>query len=105
MARARKKKPIVTEEGQKKDMYVTSGEWDAEDRELIDWYMNLPEEEYPEIPFYLRPGVRVIDFFLVLKEEIERGPNGPRTRYKALQGDIADLRKYIELKKREQNGN
>jgi len=70
--------------------------WSEEDKKLIDWFLNLPESDYPKTPFFLRPGVRVIDFFSVLKEEIARGPEGPRTRYRALQGDIEDLKKVIE---------
>ena len=75
-----------------------SKEWSKEDKELIEWFLNLPESDYPKTPFYLRPGVRVIDFFGVLKEQIAQGPDGPRTRYKALQGDIADLKKVVEGK-------
>lgn len=71
-------------------------DWSEEDKKLIDWFLNLPECDYPKTPFLLRPGVRVIDFFTALKEEIAVGPEGPRTRYRALQGDIEDLKKVIE---------
>jgi len=74
-------------------------EWTKEDKELIDWFLSLPESDYPKTPFFLRRGVRVIDFFTALKEEIARGAEMARAKNGALQDDIKDLRKVIESSK------
>lgn len=74
-------------------------EWSKEDKELIDWFLALPQSDYPKTPFYLRPGVRIIDFFTVLKEEIARGPEWIRAKNGVLQDDIKDLRKVVESSK------
>lgn len=71
-------------------------EWTEEDKELIEWFLTLPESSYPKTPFFLRPGVRVVDFFTSLKEEIARGPEMARARNGVLQDDIKDLRKVVE---------
>lgn len=74
----------------------TPKDWSEEDKKLIDWFLNLPESDYPKTPFFLRQSVRVVDFFTALKQDIEAGAGGPRTKYRALQGDIEDLKKIIE---------
>lgn len=75
---------------------TTPVDWSEEDKKLIEWFLSLPEASYPKTPFLLRPGVRVVDFFSVLKEEIAMGPGSPRTLYGALQNDIKDLKKVID---------
>ena len=46
-------------------------------------------------PFDLRPGARVVDatrFLAQLRRDIALGPQGPRARFGALQGDLMRLR-------------
>ncbi len=71
-------------------------EWSKKDKEMIDWFLNLDPNLYPKPPFMLKPGVRVVDFFISLREEIERGPNQARARNGALQEDIECLKILID---------
>lgn len=73
---------------------IASYEWSSEEKELIDWYMG--QKEFPRFPFELRKGIRVVDFFTSLREEIQRGPNQYRARHGLIRQDLADLRRIME---------
>lgn len=73
---------------------IASYEWSPEESELINWFMGL--REFPRLPFELRKGVRIVDFFISLREEIERGPNQYRARHGLIRQDLLDLRRVIE---------
>lgn len=73
---------------------IASYEWSSEEHELIDWYMNL--KEFPRMPFELRRGVRIVDFFTSLREEIQRGPNQYRARHGLIRQDLLDLRRVMK---------
>lgn len=71
-------------------------EWSPEDTELVDWFLNLDRSKYPQTPFELKPGERIVDFFTSLREEIGRGPNQYRARYGVLQEELRCLKRVIE---------
>ncbi len=66
-------------------------EWDSETRQLIDWFSaTIPQAE----PFELCKGVTILDparWWQSINGDIASGPNGPRARYGAVQGDLRRL--------------
>ncbi len=65
--------------------------WDTETRRLIDWFSTTTP---PAEPFELVPGVVIMDparWWRSIRSDIECGPNGPRARYGAVQGDLRRL--------------
>ena len=65
--------------------------WDAEARRLIDWFSTTTP---PAEPFELCQGVTILDparWWRSIEGDIGCGPNGPRARYGAVQGDLRRL--------------
>ena len=65
--------------------------WDEQTSALVDWFVSA---ELPGAPFRLRSGVEVADpqkFYTSLKNDIEQGVKGARTRTGALQEDLESL--------------
>ncbi len=71
-------------------------EWDSETRQLIDWFLTTaPAAE----PFELCRGVTIRDpaqWWQSIRGDIACGPNGPRARYGAVQGDLRRLHALTE---------
>ncbi len=66
-------------------------DWDSEVRQLIDWFLTTGA---PAKPFELCRGVTILDparWWRSIEGDIEAGPNGPRARYGAVQGDLRRL--------------
>ena len=66
-------------------------DWDAETQRLIDWFLTATP---PAEPFELCRGVTILDpvrWWRSIHNDIEWGPNGPRARYGAVQGDLHKL--------------
>ena len=66
-------------------------EWDSETRRLVDWFLTTaPAAE----PFELCRGVTIRGperWWRSIEGDIGCGPNGPRARYGAVQGDLQKL--------------
>ncbi len=66
-------------------------EWDSETCKLIDWFSDtIPQAE----PFELCKGVTILDparWWQSINGDVASGPNGPRARYGAVQGDLRRL--------------
>lgn len=78
--------------------------WSDEDQVLVDWIINLQQEQLPIEPFDLYHGVRVISsagFLASLKQQVECGPSNARARSGVLQDD---LRQLMEIVKNKQTG-
>ena len=70
---------------------VDPEDWDAETSRLIDWFSTTTP---PAEPFELCRGVTVLDpvrWWRSIEGDIGCGPNGPRARYGAIQGDLQKL--------------
>ena len=66
-------------------------EWNSETRQLIDWFTAATS---PAEPFELCRGVTIRDpaqWWQSIRCYIECGPDGPRARYGAVQGDLRRL--------------
>lgn len=75
---------------------MTKLEWDAETRELIDWFVTA---KLPADPFILMEGHQIVDparWYSSLREEIDAGPSIPRGRTGALRMDLAALRSILK---------
>ena len=69
----------------------TADGWDRETQRLIDWFLTTSP---PAEPFELCRGVTVLDparWWRSIEGDIASGPNGPRARYGAVQGDLRRL--------------
>ena len=65
--------------------------WDEQTSALIDWFDSA---DLPVAPFRLRSGVDVAEpqrFYTSLRNDIEQGVGGARTRTGALQEDLEGL--------------
>ena len=66
-------------------------DWDAETLRLIDWFKTATP---PAERFELCSGVTILDparWWLSIEGDIGCGPDGPRARYGAVQGDLRKL--------------
>jgi hypothetical protein len=66
-------------------------DWDVETFRLIEWFKTTAP---PSEPFELCRGVTVLDptrWWRSIAGDVEAGPNGPRARYGAVQGDLGKL--------------
>jgi hypothetical protein len=71
-----------------------------ETRELIEWF-TANKNRFPDAPFTLRRGTRVVDpcrFYAGLKSDIDAGPGGVRAALGALAADLHDLRSAVEAR-------
>lgn len=78
--------------------------WSDEDQVLVDWIINLQQENLPVEPFDLYQGVRVISsarFLASLKQQVESGPSSARARSGVLQGDLRQLMEIVKNKQTE----
>ncbi len=75
-----------------------SAEWDAEMLTLIRWFLGTHP---PTEPFELSKGITVLKpavWWTATRRDIVAGPNGPRARYGALQGDLRKLAALMKKK-------
>ena len=73
------------------DNSANRSDWDAETSRLIDWFLTTTP---PAEPFELCRGVTILDparWWRSIEVDIGCGPNGPRARYGAVQGDLRRL--------------
>jgi len=75
-------------------------EWEKKERLLIKWFIKkFNAGSLPQEPFKFKSYSEVIDpsvYFQKIKDDIDRGPAGPRSMYKALFYDLMDLFMFIE---------
>lgn len=74
----------------------TKLEWDAETRELIDWFATA---KLPVTPFTLMEGHQIVDparWYSSLRQDIEAGAGVPRGQTGALKMDLAALKSMLE---------
>lgn len=67
--------------------------WKAEEELWIEWF--LSERNLPCHPFYLKQSVQVVSsekFYISLRQDIDRGPFGPRNLFGALVDDLKCLK-------------
>ena len=73
------------------DNSANRSDWDAETNRLIDWFSTTTP---PAERFELCSGVTILDparWWRSIEGDIALGPNGPRARYGAVQGDLRKL--------------
>ena len=73
--------------------------WEAATAELIGWF-RANRDRLPSEPFYLKPGVRVVDpalWYRSLDGDIAHGPTGPRARLDGLEDDLSWLRCSVQI--------
>ncbi len=59
-------------------------EWDEATAAHVAWFRSAPA---PSEPFYLQPGVTIVDpvrYWAALRADVAQGPSGPRAHYGAL---------------------
>ncbi len=90
----------TTEEAPEKKKEKVPGFLNAQDAELVAWF--LSDKDLPLDPFQLKKGVTVMSpdkFYESLRLDIESGEKGPRAIFGALQDDLYVLRNRCVIKK------
>ena len=81
----------VSDANDNSDNSANRSDWDAETLRLIEWFRSVTP---PTEPFDLCRGVVILDpvrWWRSIEGDIASGPNGPRARYGAVQGDLRRL--------------
>jgi len=78
----------------------TPADWSAD---LASWALTLAPGDLPPAPIDFRPGHTILDaarFLGRLQADVRSGPAGPRARFGALQGDLAQLHRLLSSHQR-----
>jgi hypothetical protein len=73
-------------------------EWPRDVAAAADFVLLLAPDDLPATPFGLGPGRTIADareFLRSLRKDVMAGPNGPRSFYGGIQGDIVMLRDML----------